>query len=177
MRIVPKDTIQGAALVTLMKQDGCTKVFVLNDKEVFGAGLAKNLVGAAKGQGLRSWAIRASTRPRPTTARSPRPRRRKGTDCMVYAGVTANNAVQIFKDFSAALPNGRLYGPDGIAESGFADPAKGGIPADVQAKIKVVIATLPADQYPPEGQKFFADYQREFGEARRTRTRSMASRR
>ena len=33
VRIVPKDTIQGAALVTLMKQDGCTKVFVLNDKE------------------------------------------------------------------------------------------------------------------------------------------------
>ena len=52
MRIVPKDTIQGAALVTLMKQDGCTKVFVLNDKEVFGAGLAKNLLGAAKTQGL-----------------------------------------------------------------------------------------------------------------------------
>ena len=100
VRIVPKDTIQGAALVTLMKQDGCTKVFVLNDK-----------------------------------------------------------------DFSAALPAGRLYGPDGIAESGFADPAKGGIPADVQAKVKVVIATLPADQYPPEGQTFFADYQREFGES------------
>jgi len=33
VRIVPKDTIQGAALVTLMKRDGCTKVFVLNDKE------------------------------------------------------------------------------------------------------------------------------------------------
>jgi len=84
---------------------------------------------------------------------------------MVYAGVTANNAVQIFKDFSAALPTGHLYGPDGIAESGFADPAKGGIPADVQAKVKVVIATLPADQYPPQGQTFFADYQREFGES------------
>src|SRR3954464_3879070 len=85
-------------------------------------------------------------------------------DCMVYAGVTANNAVQIFKDFSAALPDGRLYGPDGIAESGFADPSKGGIPADVQPKVKVVIATLPADQYPPEGQKFFADYGREYGD-------------
>ena len=26
-RIVPKDTIQGAALATVMKEDGCTKVF------------------------------------------------------------------------------------------------------------------------------------------------------
>ena len=63
---------------------------------------------------------------------------------MVFAGIAANNAVQLFKDFSAAMPNGKLYGPDGIAESGFADPKEGGIPADVGAKVKVVIATLPA---------------------------------
>ena len=165
VRIVPKDTIQGAALVTLMKQDGCTKVFVLNDKEVFGAGLATNLLGAAKTQGLaivgNEGIDKAASNYRSLAAAA----KGKGSDCMVYAGVTANNAVQIFKDFSAALSSGQLYGPDGIAESGFADPAKGGIPADVQAKVKVVIATLPADQYPPEGQKFFADYQREFGES------------
>src|SRR6185437_12257586 len=51
-RIVPKDTIQGAALATLMKQDGCTKVAMTNDKEVYGAGLAKNIELAAKPQGL-----------------------------------------------------------------------------------------------------------------------------
>src|SRR6201995_4876984 len=51
-RIVPKDTIQGAALVTLMKQDGCTKVQLTNDKEVYGAGLGKNVELAAKSAGL-----------------------------------------------------------------------------------------------------------------------------
>jgi branched-chain amino acid transport system substrate-binding protein len=40
VRIVPKDTIQGAALATTMKQDGCQNVFMANDKEVYGAGLA-----------------------------------------------------------------------------------------------------------------------------------------
>src|SRR5687768_14566134 len=34
VRIVPKDTIQGAALATVMKEDGCTKVQLTNDKEV-----------------------------------------------------------------------------------------------------------------------------------------------
>jgi branched-chain amino acid transport system substrate-binding protein len=164
VRIVPKDTIQGAALVTLMKQDGCTKVFVLNDKEVFGAGLAKNLVGAAEQQGLAIVGNQGIDKTASNYRSLASNAKAEGTDCMVYAGVTANNAVQIFKDFSAALPSGRLYGPDGIAESGFADPSKGGIPADVQPKVKVVIATLPADQYPPDGQKFFADYQREFGD-------------
>jgi branched-chain amino acid transport system substrate-binding protein len=164
VRIVPKDTIQGAALVTLMKQDGCTKAFVLNDKEVFGAGLAKNLQNAAKAQGLalsgNEGIDKNAANYRSLAAKA----KAAGTDCMVYAGVTANNAVQIFKDFSAALPNGGLYGPDGIAESGFADPAEGGIPADVQAKVKVVIATLPADQYPPAGKRFFADYASKFGD-------------
>ena len=52
----------------------------------------------------------------------------------MYAGITANNAVQLYKDFAAALPDAKLYGPDGVAESGFVDPKEGGIPADVQAK-------------------------------------------
>src|SRR4029079_8196810 len=51
-RIVPKDTIQGAALATLMKEDGCTKIQLLNDKEVYGAGLASNIESSAKAQGL-----------------------------------------------------------------------------------------------------------------------------
>src|SRR5688572_20216693 len=52
LRIVPKDTIQGAALATVMKKDGCTTTYILNDKEVYGAGLARNIEAAAKEQGL-----------------------------------------------------------------------------------------------------------------------------
>jgi branched-chain amino acid transport system substrate-binding protein len=164
VRIVPKDTIQGAALVTLMKQDGCTNVIVLNDKEVFGAGLATNLVNAAKTQGLAIVGNEAIDKMASNYRSLAASAKGKGADCMVYAGVTANNAVQIFKDFAAALPDGKLYGPDGIAESGFADPKEGGIPPEVQPKVKAVIATLPADQYPPEGQKFFEDYKTEYGD-------------
>ena len=51
-RIVPIDTIQAAALVTLMKKDGCTKVALTNDKEVYGAGLGKAIEAAAQKEGL-----------------------------------------------------------------------------------------------------------------------------
>ena len=53
LRIVPKDTIQGAALATIMKEDGCTSVYILNDKEVYGAGLARNIESSAEGAGPR----------------------------------------------------------------------------------------------------------------------------
>jgi branched-chain amino acid transport system substrate-binding protein len=81
----------------------------------------------------------------------------------VFAGIVANNAVQVFKDFAAALPQAKLYGPDGVADPGFASP-KEGLPADVAARTKVSIATLSPDQYPPEGQEFFKNYASKYGE-------------
>src|SRR3954451_8968937 len=70
-------------------------------------------------------------------------------DCMVFSGITANNAAQVFKDFAAALPQAKLYGPDGVADTTFAS-TKAGIPADVAARPKVTTATLSPDQYPPQ---------------------------
>ena len=126
VRIVPKDNIQGGALVTLMKKDGCTETFMTNDKEVFGSGLAKNIELAADGQGLDLVGNTGIDKNAPNYRSLAQGAVSKGADCMVYAGITANNAVQLFKDFSAAMPNGKLYGPDGIAESGFADPRRAG---------------------------------------------------
>ncbi len=163
-RIVPKDTIQGAALATLMKQDGCTKIFMTNDKEVYGAGLAKNIELAAKPQGLNIVANEAIDKNAPNYRSLASKAKSAGADCFVYSGITANNAVQLYKDFSAALPDAKLYGPDGVAESGFSDPKNGGIPADVAAKVKVTVATLSPDEYPPEGQDFFKQYTEKYGE-------------
>jgi branched-chain amino acid transport system substrate-binding protein len=163
-RIVPKDTIQGAALATLMKQDGCTKVQMTNDKEVYGAGLGKNVELAAKAQGLAIVSNEAIDKNAANYRSLAQKAKAAGADCFVYAGITANNAVQLYKDFAAALPNAKLYGPDGVAESGFVDPKEGGLPADVQAKVKVSVATLNPESYPPEGQEFFKAFSEKYGE-------------
>src|SRR3954471_318928 len=162
-RIVPKDTIQGAALATLMKQDGCTKVQLLNDKEVYGAGLARNIQASAKAQGLTITSNEAIDKNAPNYRSLAQKAARAGDDCVVFSGIINNNAVQVFKDFAAALPKAKLYGPDGVADAALADP-KEGIPANVAARTKVTIATLSPDQYPPEGRAFFSDYTRTYGE-------------
>jgi branched-chain amino acid transport system substrate-binding protein len=164
VRIVPKDTIQGAALATLMKQDGCTAVQMTNDKEVYGAGLARNIESAAESQGLKIISNEAIDKNQPNYRSVAAKAKSAGADCFVYSGITANNAVQLYKDFSAAIPDAKLYGPDGVAESGFADPKEGGIPADVAAKVKVSVATLAPDEYPPEGQEFFSQFSEKYGE-------------
>ena len=163
-RIVPKDTIQGAALATVMKEDGCTNVQLTNDKEVYGAGLARNIESAAEAQGLKIISNEAIDKNQPNYRSLASKAKGAGADCFLYSGITANNAVQLYKDFSAAIPDAKLYGPDGVAESGFADPKEGGIPTDVASKVKVTVATLSPDEYPPEGQEFFDQFEKKYGE-------------
>ncbi len=163
-RIVPKDTIQGAALATLMKEDGCTKVQLLNDKEVYGAGLGRNIESAAKANQLEVISNEAVDKNAANFRSLASKAKGAGADCMVFSGITANGAVQLYKDFAAALPEAKLYGPDGVAESGFADPKEGGIPANVASRTKVTVATLSPDEYPPEGQKFFSDFEKKYNE-------------
>jgi branched-chain amino acid transport system substrate-binding protein len=164
LRIVPKDTIQGAALATVMKEDGCQNAAMANDKEVYGAGLSRNIENSLKEQGV-DLTFNEGIDPKASNFRSLAGRAKgEGADCFVFSGITANGSVQIYKDFASALPDAKLYGPDGVAESGFADPGEGGIPADVASKVKVTVATLSPDEYPPEGQKFFDDFSAKYGE-------------
>jgi branched-chain amino acid transport system substrate-binding protein len=74
-RVVPADHIQGAAQATFQKEEGCTKTYVLNDKEVYGKGLSDSVRKAPRRRASRSWPTRASTRRRRTSA--PWPRRSK----------------------------------------------------------------------------------------------------
>jgi branched-chain amino acid transport system substrate-binding protein len=158
LRIVPKDTIQGAALATVMDEDGCSNAGILNDKEVYGAGLARNIESAAQELGLKVATNEGIDPKAPNFRAQAEGLAGMGVDCFVFAGVTPNGAVQLYKDVSAALPEAKLYGPDGVSNPEFFVSEEGGIPADVAAKVKVTVATLSPDQYPPEGQRFFDEY-------------------
>jgi branched-chain amino acid transport system substrate-binding protein len=72
--------------------------------------------------------------------------------------ITENNGVQLTKDMASALPAAKIFGPDGLAESTYTDPAKGGIPATLAPRVFLTVATLPPAQYPPAGRAFFARY-------------------
>jgi len=162
VRVVARDSIKGPAMVSTMKEDGCTKVQLTNDKEVYGAGLAQAIVIAAKEQGLDVIANDGIDKNAANYRSLAQKAKGAGADCFAFSGVTQNNAVQLFKDFAAGIPNAKLYGPDGTCESGFIN-TKTGIPASVAKRYKCTSPTLPADQLPPAGQQFFKDYAAKFG--------------
>jgi branched-chain amino acid transport system substrate-binding protein len=166
-RIVPKDTIQGAALATIMQEDGCKTVAIANDKTTYGAGLARNVETSAKELGLEVTSNDGTDRNAPNYRSLA-----EGidADCFIGSGVTGENYIQLFKDVAAAQPDIKLYGPDGVAEAAFTDPKEGGIPADVGARTKVTVATLSPEEFEKQGieeaAKFFSDYEAEYGIAK-----------
>ena len=165
-RVVPADDIQGAALVTTMVEDGCKSLHIFNDKTTYGAGLARNIELAAKNQGLTVEANDGTDRNAPnyrSLAANVK------ADCFVGSGVTGENYVQVFKDVAAANPDVKLYGPDGVAEEAFTNPAKGGIPADVGARTKITVATLGLEEFKKrnnaEAEQFFTAFEKEYGDS------------
>jgi branched-chain amino acid transport system substrate-binding protein len=163
-RIVPRDSIQAAALLTQMKTDGCTKVAVANDKETYGAGLAALLELKAKDIGVTITSNTPIQKDAPNFRSYASKIKGEGADCFIFSGVTANGAIQINKDVAAALPQAKLYGPDGTCESGFTNPGKKGIPASIGARFKCTVATLDLNSY-PGGRDFLAAYKAKYGDA------------
>jgi branched-chain amino acid transport system substrate-binding protein len=158
-RVVPADHIQGAAQVSYQKDSGCTKTYVLNDKEVYGAGLVKNVVAAAKTQGLEIVG-NSGIDPKAANYRSVAGSiKASGADCVFFGGITQNNAVQLWKDLNAAMPTAKLFGPDGVAESAFSEK----IGSKAEKQTYITNPTLDPKLYPQSGQDFFKEYKAKYG--------------
>jgi branched-chain amino acid transport system substrate-binding protein len=162
LRIVPIDSIQAAADLIAMKQAGCTKVAVANDKEAYGDGLAKLL---ELEKGYYGVTITSNTGIDPTapnfrsyaaTVQS------QGADCFFFAGIVSNGAVQITKDVNSAVPKAKIFGGDGVCTDSYTSAAKGGVPATLYPLMQCTVATQDLSTY-PGGKAFLAAYKAKYG--------------
>ena len=165
LRIVPVDSIQAAADLIAMKQAGCTKVAVANDKEVYGLGLA-TLIGLEKG--FYGVSVTGNTGIDPT---APNFRsyaqtvKAQGADCFFFAGIVSNGAVQITKDVNAAIPKAKIFGGDGVCTDSYTAASKGGVPASIAPLLECTVATLNLKSYPGGANPFIPAYQAAYGTA------------
>ena len=160
-RIVPRDTIQAAALVSQMQKDGCKSVAMGNDKDTYGTGLTRVVSLNAEEKGLK---IASNTGLQPDAANFrgfASKIKGEGADCFLFGGVTASGAVQLYKDVAAAIPGVKLYGGDGVCESGFTNPSKDGIPKSIAPQFVCTVATLDLTSY-PGGQDFLKSFEAEY---------------
>ncbi|MGZ4277494.1 MAG: branched-chain amino acid ABC transporter substrate-binding protein [Solirubrobacteraceae bacterium] len=160
-RVVPADHIQAAAQVTYQKDQGCTKTYILNDKEVYGKGLATQVVDIAKGQGLTIVGNDGIDTKAANFRTLAQKIKSSGANCMFFGGITQNKGVQVFSDVHAANPTMKLFGPDGVAESPFTSK----LSPSVQKVTYVTNPTLDPKLYPPAAQTFFKTYKQKYGKA------------
>ena len=161
LRIVPIDSIQAAADLMAMKRAGCNKVAVANDKEAYGAGLAKLLELEKRFYGV---TVTSNTGIDPT---APNFRsyastvRGQGADCFFFAGIVSNGAVQITKDVHSAIPKAKVFGGDGVCTDSYTSAAKGGVPAALYPLTQCTVATRDLAAY-PGGKTFLAAYKAKY---------------
>jgi branched-chain amino acid transport system substrate-binding protein len=171
VRVVAHDAYQGAALAEFMQGQGTTKIYILNDKEAYGLGVATNVQKAAEFVGIEvvgfdAWDPKASNYEALMNKV-----KGSGADGLFLGGLIDENGAQVIKDKVKVLgPNDgavKLYMPDGftsqqsIDEAGVENTRGGffsvaGVPVEEfeSAKAKEFIATFeeglggePVDPY------------------------------
>jgi branched-chain amino acid transport system substrate-binding protein len=164
LRIVPRDSIQAAADLMAMKDAGCTKVAVANDKEAYGAGLAALLELEKKQFGV-DITSNTGIDPKAANFRSYASQvKNEGADCFFFAGIVSNGAVQLTKDVHAAVPDAQVFGGDGVCTSSYTSAKEGGVPSDIGPLIQCTVATLDLKSY-PGGKEFLKAYADKYGDS------------
>jgi branched-chain amino acid transport system substrate-binding protein len=158
VRLVPTDLIQAAAQVTYMKENDVRRVYLLDDKEVYGAGLADQVEMQGEPQGLEIVG-RTSIDPKAANYRALAAGiAEAGADAVFFGGNPSSNAAQLWKDLHAADPQLKLFGPDVLSTTDFA--------GDIGPAETVTFLTntaLDPASYPPKGREFFKRFREKYG--------------
>ncbi len=122
-RVVPADDLQGAVGANWAKDLGATSVYILDDQELYGKGLADVFDASAKEIGLTVLGHEgidgkaADYKALATKVNELNP------DLIYFGGITQNNAGQLWKDIRNVGYAGMLMGPDGVYEGAFLEAA------------------------------------------------------
>jgi len=120
-RVVATDDIQGPADAIWAKTLGIKKVYVLNDKQTYGFGVATTFQRAAKKLGLgvvgfKGWDAKQSSYEALANAI-----KASGATAVFLGGIACNNGAKLMQDIKAVNPSIHLLMPDG-----FSDPNANG---------------------------------------------------
>ena len=163
-RIVPNDSVQASAQVHVQQQMGCRATYVLNDGEVDGADAARSFAVAAHVAGLRLAGVQAFPPGATSYATLAAGVAQTKPDCILIAADTESGAPLLTRQLAAAMPDVKLFGSAGLAETTYANPVQGGIPLSVDPRVVITAPTLGPSQYPAAARAFSAAYERRFGQ-------------
>ncbi len=158
-RVVPSDDIQGYVGALWAKEMGIKKVFVLNDRELYGKGIAEIFKKEAEKSGLIVTGFEGID-PKASNYRSLAIKiRQTGSELVYFGGTTQTNAGQIVKDLRASGLKVKFMVPDGCFETAFIDAAGRD---NVEGSAFITFGGVPANQLQGNGKKFYESFKAKY---------------
>ena len=159
-RVIAADDKQARAGATWMSDLGVQSVYILDDQETFGVGMADQIQQSAEATGIQVLG-REGIDGNAANYRSLMAQiAQLNTDAIYFAGITQNNAGQIVIDkVGAGMSNEDVLfmGSEGILEEAFIEAA-----GDAAEGSYITFSGLPASELPGTGQEFVERYQERF---------------
>jgi len=163
VRVVANDAFQGAALAQFSKDLGVKNVFILNDKEAYGQGIAENYRNAVQHLGINVAGFAAWDPKQASYEALMRQIKQSGADAVFLGGLIDENGAQLIKDKVAVLgPNDgavKLIAPDGFTQQSTIDEAG----VENARNMYMSIAGVPIEDLTGEGQEFIEAFKEELG--------------
>jgi branched-chain amino acid transport system substrate-binding protein len=160
VRMVPTDDLQGPMGARWAHEMGVKRVYVLDDNEVYGKGIATLFIEECQNLGMEvlgheSIDVKAQEfKPLMATIRGLQP------DLVYFGGTTQSKGGQIAKDMLAAGLDCKLMVPDACYEEAFIESAGA---ENVNDRCYVTFGGLPPDKQTGAGARFVEKYQERFG--------------
>jgi branched-chain amino acid transport system substrate-binding protein len=168
-RVAATDDFQGPVAVNLMVALGVKTLYILDDQEVYGKGVADSVNQSAVKAGI---TVIAQEGFDPKAADYKALMTKISTsndggvpDAIFLGAIVDNNAAQILKDKVAILGDNekvKFVGPDGIYTAALIE----GAGADVAEGVFATTPGLAFKDIGEAGKKFYADYAAKFGETK-----------
>ena len=155
-RVVATDDFQGPADAMWSKAQGITKVYVLNDKQTYGFGVATTYKNAAvklgiKVVGFKGWDAKQSSYESLANLI-----KASGAQAVFLGGIVCNNGAKLMQDLKSVDPKLKLQMPDG-----FSDPGANGAVAN---GAYISVAGEPPKSLTGQGATFVKSFGKQIGQ-------------
>ena len=153
-RVVAADDYQGAADALLAKSLGVKKLFILNDKEAYGLGVATNVKNASGKLGIKVVGFTAFDAKATSYEALAVKIKASGAQAVFLGGLICENGGKLIKDIAAGAPGVKIMAPDGFTPVSAVIQEAG----SAANNMTVSVAGLPNSELKGAGKAFVAAF-------------------
>lgn len=156
-RVVPADDLQGSAAAAYANQAGLKSVYVLDDTELYGHGIAAIFAQSARSLGMQVAGGPEGIDVRATNYTGLAQKIKAANPDLVYfGGISDNHPGMVLRDLRTAGYTGAFMGADGIVDTAFIQQTQQG--TSNLGNVYATLVGLPASRLSGSGATWYSQY-------------------